>query len=345
MRTPKWVGPLLLAATVCASAPPARAQEDQAAARSLFDEGRQLMAAGKHAEACPKFEAAQKLFNSTGILLNLADCYEKTGRLASAWTRFGEAASVAARAGRNEDAEEARARQAALAPKLSRLKLEVKAPKRGMKITRDGVPLAEAAWSSAIPVDPGEHDLQVEAPGYEAWRGKVDVATPGDTTTFEIPELKAAPEGAEGGERGGTEGAGGAVEPDSAGGSQGTIGLVLGGVGVVGMGVGGFLGLGAKSTYDEAEAAAGDDRQTKSQDAVSQANVATIVFGVGAALAATGIVLWVTAPSGTPDPSADSGPETSGRPRTRPVARRSPRGVRVGVAPAWGGLGVIGQFD
>ena len=332
----------LLAAALGAVAPRARAAEDQAAARALFDDARKLMADGKHAEACPKLEAAQKLFNSTGILLNMADCYEKTGRIASAWTRFGEAAAVAARANRSEDAEEARKRQAALAPRLSRLQLDVRAPKKGMTITRDGVALAEAAWSTAIPVDPGEHELRAEAPGYEAWTGKVVVDEPGATKTFEIPELQAAPEGAE---AGGEGTAGGGVTVDGASSSQGTIGLIVGAAGVVGMGVGGFLGLGAKSTYDDASKATGEDRKTRSEDAVSQANLATIVFGVGGALAATGVVLWLTAPSGPSDPAADSGPEASRRLPRAPAARRAPSPIRVGVVPTWGGLGLVGRFD
>ena len=78
-----------------------RAQaEDQAAARALFNEGRELLTAGRYAEACPKFEAARKLYASAGILLNLGDCYERLGRTASAWTEFGEAVSLARRTAR-----------------------------------------------------------------------------------------------------------------------------------------------------------------------------------------------------------------------------------------------------
>src|SRR5262249_13453831 len=100
---------------VSAIATGARAQsEDQAAARVLFDEGRRLLKAGQYADACPKLEAAKQLHISAGILLNLADCYEKLGRTASAWTQFGEAAAVAKRTNRGEDAQEARRRQAVL---------------------------------------------------------------------------------------------------------------------------------------------------------------------------------------------------------------------------------------
>ena len=81
------------------------------------------MKAGHYPEACPKLEAARKLYTSAGIFLNLADCHEKIGRVASAWTEFGEAAAVAKRTNRDDDAEEATRRQAALEPSLPRLTL------------------------------------------------------------------------------------------------------------------------------------------------------------------------------------------------------------------------------
>src|SRR5687768_16376436 len=100
----------------------ARAQaEDQAAARVMFEQGRELMKAGQYAAACPKLEAARKLYTSAGILLNMADCHEKIGKTASAWTEFGEAVTVATRTNRSEDADEARRRKAALETSLARI--------------------------------------------------------------------------------------------------------------------------------------------------------------------------------------------------------------------------------
>ena len=125
----------------------ARAQpaEDQAAARSLFDEGRTLLKAGKYGGACPKLEAAAKLYSSPGILLNLGDCYEKSGRTASAWTEFGESAAAADRAGRSDQSAEAKRRQAAVEPRLSRLTVHVAHELPGLTVSRDGSDLAPAS--------------------------------------------------------------------------------------------------------------------------------------------------------------------------------------------------------
>jgi hypothetical protein len=186
-----------LAALVCAAAvtgrvPAARAQaEDQAAARALFAEGRALMKAGQYADACPKLEAARRLFTSAGILLNLADCHEKIGRTASAWTEFGEAAAVAKRTDRDDDAEEATRRQAALEPSLPRLTIRVAHAVPGLGVKRDGAPIASAAWGAALPVDPGAHEIRAEAAGFEPWTGSATVATPGQVVTVDVPELHA----------------------------------------------------------------------------------------------------------------------------------------------------------
>src|SRR5260221_11014313 len=73
----------------------AHAQNDPVAARTLFDEGRKLLADGKYDAACPKLEESQRLDPGTGTLFNLADCWEQIGRTASAWARFLEGARPA----------------------------------------------------------------------------------------------------------------------------------------------------------------------------------------------------------------------------------------------------------
>ena len=76
---------------------------NRAAAEALFNEGRKLAASGKYADACPKFEASQKLDPGLGTLLNLAECYEKIGKTASAWAEYREAIPLA-RASGSKDA-------------------------------------------------------------------------------------------------------------------------------------------------------------------------------------------------------------------------------------------------
>src|SRR5439155_23616159 len=81
---------------------PAYAQgaSHKAAAEALFEEGRKLMAEGKVESACPKFADSQQIDPSSATLLNLANCYEKQGRTASAWATYRQAASLANANGR-----------------------------------------------------------------------------------------------------------------------------------------------------------------------------------------------------------------------------------------------------
>src|ERR1041384_1291549 len=135
----------------------ARADGDRPAAVALFDDAKSLMTAGRYAEACAKFAESNRQDPQLGALLHLADCYEKAGRLASAWAAFRDAAELA---DRRADARSlsARDRAESLEPKLSRLTVVVPndAAVEGLTIRRDGVALGRALFGVAMPVDTGE---------------------------------------------------------------------------------------------------------------------------------------------------------------------------------------------
>src|SRR5512135_1936622 len=64
-------------------------------ADKLFDEGAALMKQKNYAEACPKFEASNKLDPQVGGLLWLADCLERNGQTASAYKAYKDAQKMA----------------------------------------------------------------------------------------------------------------------------------------------------------------------------------------------------------------------------------------------------------
>src|SRR5262245_57364431 len=82
-------------ALLAPSAARAQSASDPATARVLFAEGRKLLAAKNYAEACPKFEESLRLDSGIGAMYNLADCWEKSGRTASAWAMFLDTAAAA----------------------------------------------------------------------------------------------------------------------------------------------------------------------------------------------------------------------------------------------------------
>jgi hypothetical protein len=280
-----------------------------AAAQALFDDAVKLMEAGRFGEACPKLAASEKLDPGAGTLLNLGTCYEKNGQTASAWATYQEAESTATRAGHADWAERAHAHVVALEPRLERLLIAV--PKEnvvtGLKVTRDGVVLDDAAWGAPIPLDPGKHEVRAVAPHKRSWSTTVDLKTEGSLSTVNVPKLEDALEAAP------WPTVVGPVQPPpetEAGApsfwtTQRVIGVVLAGVGVAGVAVGSGLGLAAKSKYDDAVAkyCPSHGTQCTSQgvaqghDAHDLADISTGVFiGGGLALVAGGVV-FALAPS------------------------------------------------
>jgi hypothetical protein len=178
----------LLAAGTAHAEPTA---EDSALATLLFDQGRALIAEGQVAEACLKFEESQRLDPGGGTLLNLARCHEQEGRLASAWSEFRVAQSMAREGGRPDREAEAAFHISALEPRLSRLSIVVPAAADlpGLAVNCDGRELGRGAWSTAIPVDGGEHVVRATAPGRQPFTATLVFARELEQKTLEVPIL------------------------------------------------------------------------------------------------------------------------------------------------------------
>jgi hypothetical protein len=307
--------------------------ESKAAAEALFDEGKKAMATGDYAVACQKFEQSDTLDPAIGTELNLGACYEKLGRTASAWATFRRAAAMA-KAKKQPDREKlARKRAEELEANLARLTIVVPDAVRvpGLVVTRNGSEVSSELYGQPVPLDPGTLNIQAKAPGKQAFSTTVELAAKASQSVT-IPELAAdaaavAP----------------AVEsepqpppvvtpanpppadpyeppPDSdaaasSGSGQRTLGLVIGGVGVVGLAVGGVFALRAQSKNDDSknECSPNDENQCTARgvelrdEARSSGNVATIAGGLGLAALIGGTVLYFTAPS------AKSGSEARAR--------------------------------
>lgn len=287
-----------------------------AAAEAMFKQGRDLMVEGKFAEACRKFEASQQLEPGLGTMLNLAECYEKTGRTASAWAEYRKAVPLARAAGSKARQDLASERAQALEQRLSTLTIRAvggEAVGAQLEVRRDGLPLQPAELGSAIPVDPGEHVIEASAPGRKAWSSKINVGPDGAKVSVEIPQLEATSSTAPGAGAGASSGTPvvtattsepPADRPTSSGSAQRTAGLVLGGVGVVGVGLGAYFGVRSFSKWSDAKDACSDypyDCGTEGTDlrasASSAGTTSTIAFIAGGALLATGVVLYLTAPT------------------------------------------------
>jgi hypothetical protein len=166
-----------------------------AVAEALYRQARDLMAAGKLDEACPKFAESQRLDPATGTLLNLASCHERQGRLASAWLEYSDAMVAARRDGRDDRVDFARERATDLEPKLSRLTI-VLAPDAdadGLTLEFDGANVGRAVLGAPFPVDPGEHSVRASAPGKTAQVFSVKMGAAADQQSLTIGKLADAP--------------------------------------------------------------------------------------------------------------------------------------------------------
>lgn len=322
----------------------AQAASDKAAAEALFEEGRSLMQNERYTEACGKLEASQNLDAGLGTLMLLSDCYEKTGKTASAWATFREAAAVARGQNDSEREKVARARADALEPNLAKLVVrgvDTTMKLEGLEVKMNGQAVAKAQWGTLIPVDPGEVDFQVSAPGYKPWTLKAQVVPGPSETAIDIPELQTletAPEAT-----GATVSAShGTSETPANAGTQGPesepasgmkmLGLGLGIGGVVGLGVGTYFGLSAKSKNDESKDHCVTDNQCFAEgvelrdQAKSHATVSTIAFGLGGALLVVGGVLYFT----SDDDDGNAAPK-----QVRWLTGFEPGGARVGLEGTW----------
>lgn len=284
------------------AAGPARADEtSKGKAIALFDEGLKDMKAGNYAKACKAFEASYRLLPDTGTRGSLARCYTQLGKTATAWTLWRELADTAPSAELRSDA----AVQAKkLEPRLARYTVKVARPAPGLAVTVAGQPI-DLSIDVPAPIDPGTYPVEATAPGRVSWKGKLTAAE-GESAEVAVPALAEA-ESAAG------PGAGDGAAKPAGGGNPGrgrrVLGLALVGIGVGGLAAGGAFGVIARSrnedareickgTIDRCDPTKVKDAQVKVDDARSAAKISTIAFIAGGAVAATGLVLYITAPKG-----------------------------------------------
>jgi hypothetical protein len=304
-----------LTATMAVTPIVARAQstDDAARAEASFKTGKRLLEQGNPAEACAHFAESKRLAPGVGVTLYLADCYQRLGRTASAWTEF-QSAEALARARNDKRADVARLRAHALEPRLERLTVRVASVSTPPEVSLDGKALPPDAWGTAMPVDPGDHVLVARSGArHREFDVHVDADKPTAAVTIDALD-DSGPAGA--------AGAAPSPAPVAAPPSDPALdtftddelppapeqdttrlwaGIGLLGVGVVGVGVGTAFGVMAVSDRNASNAGpcnAADQCSPKGlslrDDAIREARVSTVAFVVGVAgLGASAVVTFV----------------------------------------------------
>jgi hypothetical protein len=328
MIVPTWIA---------VAGPAASQARDPAAAEALFRQGREAIKRGDYATACPKFAESQRLDPGAGTLLNLAQCEEKAGRLASAWQHYQEAADVLAA----DDPRLALAKQGITALEKSVPRLTVRlapgAP-AGTSVLRDEVELGSASLGTPLPVDPGEHVIVTKSAGRQDHRQTVVlksgesrevIATIGGGSADsggrgQTAETASLPANA-------TTSVSTTTTPttDNPQNMQRMLGYAAGGLGVVGLGLGTYFSLSARSknnnivdagcndsTCPAGAFASQDELNSATQESQDAASRAKLAFIAGGVLLVGGVVLVLTSPSASGKPqvslSATAGPNAAG---------------------------------
>jgi tetratricopeptide (TPR) repeat protein len=243
--------------------------QENASSTALFNEGQRLMARGAYAEACPKFERALAITPGVGTKFNLAECYERTGRLGSAVRLFREVEELTREVGQDERSRAAAERASALEPRAPRLVVNApwvaSAPAAVVRL--DGRTLARQEIGTPLFVDLGAHEAIATLDGRET-RRSTSIVSEGQRVAIDLEPPPAAPPTS-------PPSTPEPSEPPSI--DRRVVGLVLGAAGSVGLGVGLFVTISAKDRYEDATRACGracpHDDAVRANDARTAANV------------------------------------------------------------------------
>ncbi len=275
---------------------------------AAFEHARKLIDAGDCPGAMQKLDESIRYEPSIGAHLSYADCLEKSDPHLS--YRHLRDAAVIAKAkgdGRLGVIEE---RTQALAPLIAAVLVEVDpvdlaAPGFVLKVDDDVIDRFHLSAPIAAP--PGEHMLTASVASGKRWTKRVHTIAGrviGVKVVLEVPPPPppepppVAPPKEE-------------PKPST---TRATIGLVVAGVGTAALLTGGAFGIVALTKRGELDRVCNGDRDACTgpprtvdpvlDSAERTATVSTVLIGAGSALLIGGIVLWLTAPKGTPAASA-----------------------------------------
>jgi hypothetical protein len=335
------LAPLAFSAPAFADEP---SEADIAQARDLGGQAQAAFVAGKYAESERLWVAAQKLYPKAPTLsLGLARAAAKNGHVVLAQEQYNkiirEWSDVASPPPAFKDAlDAARAEVGDVSKRIAGVVITVEGP-ASPTVTIDGDGIPAAALGLKRPVDPGEHAVHAEAPGYKPADTKFSVAEGGSAEAKVVMEKAPEAQPVAGG-AGATVGPG--TEPPGAepptGRSNRTLAIVALGVGGVGVVVGGITGLVALGKHgtlsDECpDGKCTSDKQSDVDSYKTMGTISTVSFIVGGVGLAAGAVLWFTSPK-----------KTASRDGHRWATLTPARGVSMTPYVGAGSAGVTGTF-
>lgn len=332
----------------------AQAQEasatETAAARSLAIEGLKLAQSGNCTEAAPKLERAEKLYHSAVVASKLGECYVSLGRLVEGTEilrkTLREPLPDEPTPSLTKALERAQRVLDSAKPRIAGLTIKVAAVDQ-LSVKVDGGIVPSALVDTEIPSDPGEHSVEVSAPGFLKAATRITVGE-GEKKTVTLTLTRdpnavapssttprAAASGASGNHQASASSPKPAPAPPPAKVDR-TPAFVSLGLGVATVGAGAFMGSLAMSKHEELQRSCpdgvcppelGDDLAA----AKRLGTFSTIAFGVGAAGVVLGTVLLFTASPSHADSAASGGKARSFAGLSRPRAALGPTSIELGA--------------
>jgi hypothetical protein len=249
-------------------------------ADELFREGRALMKSGDFESACPKLEESYRLDPGAGTAVNVGDCNDQFGKVASALRAYQAAAKLLAPGDpRNAPVREQIEALKKRSPWLTIMPLP-DAPE-GTAVSRNGKLVDPTELGRPFAVDAGKVTVAVTSPGRADFRRTFRLAE-GDNVVLD-PMLGAPLEAPDA-----------ASDSSNSGWSPRTTGYVVGGIGAVALTTGIATGLMANAKHSVVEDNCDASRQcnqTGSDAAQSGRTLNTVSYvgwGVGIAGIAAG---------------------------------------------------------
>ncbi len=283
--------PLLLScvlASAIVTLPGAALAKGAPTAKQAEKEGQKAEKQGNLDEAKSAYEKALELEDKPGTRLRLAAIEEKLGHFVEASEHLKVALAVKKLGGVQRA--KAKKQLASLEKRTPTITFDLPQGFDGT-VKLNGQELSKDALGGAVPANPGKHEVRAEAEGMKPYTESIELAEKDrknlSVLMTELPTSAPAD----------SDGAPG-DSPKKSGGSK-TLAYVALGVGVVGVGVGAFMGLQAKSTKSELDSkckngVCGDDQQDLYDKGKTQAGIATVGFIVGAVGIGAGTVLLLT---------------------------------------------------
>lgn len=263
----------------------------------IAEEAKAAFDRGDVQQACKLYEKAAELEPSSAILLASGQCHDLLGKTATAYREYTQASVLAQKEENVERADRARELASRLAPRLSKLRVDVQTPRPEQVVRKNGAPVDATTWGSLVAVDPGTYSISSSAPGFADFTTTVVVKGEADAQIVIVPTLQVQAAVTTPIDPGTPV----VLPPANTSSPIGIAAFVTTSFGAVGIAMGtvfGIMSLNEKANAEDDPLLCPNKQCTHAGIAVvdearTKATISTVAFSVGGVALATGVTLFL----------------------------------------------------